>query len=126
MLDIDGQIDTVRATNQTTGEPLPRMAPMRLKAGGTYSLEGWMLRAEVVRAERQSRVPAYDVATAAYTLLNVAVSKKLVVSGSDALIFVKLDNATNALAFNAASISTVRDLAPLPGRSLSAGLRVSF
>ena len=37
-----------------------------------------------------------------------------------------LDNLTDELAFNAGSIATVRGLAPLPGRSLSAGVRVSF
>jgi len=125
-LDLDGQLDTVRATNLTTGEPLPRIAPMRAKAGATYTLDGWMLRAEVAHAARQDRVPSDDTATARYTLLNFAISKKLAVAGSDALLFVKLDNATDALAFNAGSISTVRGLAPLPGRSLSAGLRVSF
>ncbi len=45
---------------------------------------------------------------------------------AQALLFVKLDNLTDELAFNAGSIATVRDLAPLPGRSLSAGVRVSF
>ncbi|HEU4457550.1 MAG TPA: TonB-dependent receptor [Methylibium sp.] len=125
-LDLDGTLDLLRATNRSTGEPLPRIAPLRLKAGATYSLDGWMLRAEVVRAERQKRVPSDDVPTDGYTLLNFAASKRLVVAGTDALVYLKLDNATDELAFNAASISTVRGLAPLPGRSLSAGLRVSF
>lgn len=125
-LDLDAQLDTVRATNLSTGEPLPRIAPWRAKLGSTYALEGWMLRAEVVRAGRQGRVPADDVPTDGYTVLNLAVSKSIAWSGQRALVYVKLDNATDELAFNAASIGTVRNLAPLPGRSLMAGVRLSF
>jgi iron complex outermembrane receptor protein len=125
-LDLEAQLDALRADNRSTGEPLPRIAPLRLRLGAAYSLAGWTLRGDVVRAQRQSRVPADDERTPAYTLLNLALSKRLTVGTSDALLFVRLDNATDELAFNAGSIATVRDLAPLPGRSLSAGLRVSF
>ncbi len=125
-LDLDAQLDAVRATNLDTGEPLPRIAPLRVKLGAVYALAGWQLRGEVVRASRQGRVPADDTPTAGYTLVNLALSKPLQLAGSDALLFLRLDNLTDELAFNAASIATVRELAPLPGRSLSAGLRVSF
>jgi iron complex outermembrane receptor protein len=125
-LDLEAQLDALRADNRSTGEPLPRIAPLRIRLGAVYSLAGWTLRGDVVRAQRQSRVPADDERTPAYTLLNLALSKRLTVGMSDALLFVRLDNATDELAFNAGSISTVRRLAPLPGRSLSAGLRMSF
>ncbi|MBA3597817.1 MAG: TonB-dependent receptor [Methylibium sp.] len=125
-LDLEAQLDALRADNRSTGEPLPRIAPLRLRLGAAYSLAGWTLRGDVVRAQRQSRVPADDERTPAYTLLNLALSKQLTVGFSDALLFVRLDNATDELAFNAGSIATVRELAPLPGRSLSAGLRMSF
>ncbi|WP_428422565.1 TonB-dependent receptor [Methylibium sp.] len=125
-VDLDAQLDTVRATNRTTGEPLPRIAPLRIKLGAVYAQEGWTLRGEVVRAQRQDRVPSDDDVTAGYTLVNLALSKRLVFGGNDALFFVKLDNLTDRLAYNAGSVATVRDLAPLPGRSLSAGVRVAF
>ncbi len=125
-LDLDAQLDAVRATNLDTGEPLPRIAPLRLRLGAVYALAGWQLRGEVVRASRQDRVPSDDAPTAGHTLLNLALSKPVTLGGSDALFFLRLDNLTDELAFNAASIATVRQLAPLPGRSLSAGLRVSF
>lgn len=125
-LDLDAQLDAVRATNLDTGEPLPRIAPLRLELGAVYALAGWQLRGELVRASRQDRVPADDVPTAGYTLVNLALSKQMTLAGSDALFFLRLDNLTDQLAFNAASIATVRELAPLPGRSLSAGLRLGF
>lgn len=125
-VDLEAQLDAVRATNRSTGEPLPRIAPLRVKLGAAYGLEGWTLRGEVVRAQKQDRVPDDDEPTAGYTLINLALSKRLAWDGNDALFFVKLDNLTDRLAYNAGSVVTVRDLAPLPGRSLSAGLRVAF
>ncbi len=116
----------MRATNLDTDEPLPRIAPLRLKLGAVYALAGWQMRGEFVRASRQDRVPGDDAPTAGYTLVNLALSKQVMLAGNDALFFLRLDNLTDELAFNAASIATVRELAPLPGRSLSAGLRLSF
>ncbi|MDP3084940.1 MAG: hypothetical protein Q8N44_14795 [Rubrivivax sp.] len=40
--------------------------------------------------------------------------------------FVRLDNAGDRLAHNASSFSALRGLGPLPGRALSAGLRLRF
>lgn len=126
-LDLEGKLDAVRGSNLDRGEPLPRIAPLRLQLAAVLGVDGWSLRGEVVRAERQDRVPADDTPTPGYTLVNLALSKRLALSdGTDALAFVKLANLTDALAYNAGSIATVRPLAPLPGRSLSAGLRVDF
>ena len=125
-LDLDAQLDAVRATDRTSGEPLPRIAPLRLRLGAEFATAGWMLRGEVVGVARQDRVPSDDTPTAGYALLNVSLSKRTDWGGSNALWFVRLDNATDRLAYNAASVATVRSLAPLPGRSLSAGLRVAF
>ncbi len=129
-LDLEAQLDLVRATNRSSGEPLPRIAPLRLKLGAAWGVDAWTLRGEIVRVARQDRVPADDEVTAGYTLLNLSLIRPVPLGGmlgeAQALLFVKLDNLTDELAFNAGSIATVRGLAPLPGRSLSAGLRVSF
>ena len=42
------------------------------------------------------------------------------------LLFAKLQNAGNALAYSAATTGTLRKLSPLPGRGLTVGLRVAF
>jgi iron complex outermembrane recepter protein len=86
----------------------------------------WTASMELDHAARQGRVAATDVATPGHSLLNLALSRRFALGGSDALAFVKLANATDALAYNASTIPTVRDLSPLPGRSLKLGLRVSF
>ena len=126
-LDVDARMDLVRASNRDTGEPLPRIAPRRLAVGTSYATGPWSGRAEVVNVARQSRVPGDDSPTGGYTLVNLSGSYRIALAGgTDALLFVKLDNVGDRLAYSATTISTVRPLAPLAGRSLSAGLRVSF
>ncbi|AKJ28149.1 iron complex outermembrane recepter protein [Caldimonas brevitalea] len=125
-LDLDARADLVRAHNRDTGEPLPRIAPARLRVGLAWARAGWTARAEVDHAARQSRVPSDDVATDGYTLLNLSGTYRFKLGTSDALWFAKLNNVTDELGYNASSIRTVRELSPLPGRSLKVGLRVSF
>ncbi len=125
-VDVDGQVDWVRADNRSTGEPLPRIAPVRLTVGANWGIAGWTLRGEVRHATRQDRVPSDDVATPSYTMLNAAISKPFGLGGTAGLFYVKLNNLTNELAFNASTIGTVRPLSPLGERSLSAGVRLSF
>jgi iron complex outermembrane receptor protein len=124
--DLSGQFDIVRAEDLSRGEPLPRIAPARVRLGLDAVTGTWTASVELDHAARQGRVPATDVATPGHSLLNLALSRRVALGCSDALAFVKLANATDALAYNASSVPTVRYLAPLPGRSLKFGLRVSF
>lgn len=118
--------DFTRATNTTTDQPLPRVAPWRVSLALAASRADWTLRAEVRHAGRQDRVPDGDSATGAYTLLNLAASYRFTLAGQDAMWYLKLDNATDRLAYNATAIETIRGLSPLPGRSLATGLRLDF
>jgi iron complex outermembrane receptor protein len=125
-VDVDGKFDLMRATNQTAGQPLPRIPPARLTAGLNWAMGAWAARAEVVYAAEQDRVPADDPATPSYTLVNVALSYKLRAVSTDGFFFLRLNNIGNELAYNATTVATLRPLAPLPGRGLMAGLRLNF
>jgi iron complex outermembrane recepter protein len=133
-LDVTGKLDAVRATNTQTREPLPRIAPIRFTLGADYAQEAWGVRGEIVHALRQSRIPAEeryataagDGSTPAFTLLNVAVSHAFTWSALKGNVFLRLNNLSNALAYNASSIRTVRELAPLPGRSARIGIELKF
>ena len=125
-IDLDGKLDFTRARNRSTGEPLPRIAPLRTTLGVNWASGAWTARGEVVHAASQNRVPADDVPTGSYTLVNLSASWSLKLGALDGLVFAKLNNLGNELGYNAASAATIRALAPLPGRSLSAGLRVAF
>ncbi|MED5621119.1 TonB-dependent receptor [Ideonella sp. BN130291] len=125
-LDLEGHIDLVRGDNLSTGEPLPRIAPLRATVALYWQQDAWSARAEVQHATRQTRVPEDDTPTPAWTIVNLSAAYKLRLGETDALAFVKLNNVGNALAYNASTIGTVRPLSPLPGRGVMAGLRVSF
>lgn len=125
-LDLSAQLDLLRADDLDRGEPLPRIAPARLRLGTDANLGPWTLSASLAHAQRQGRVPATDAATPGYTVVDLAASRRFAMAGHDALAFVKLGNVGDQRAFNATTIASVRDLAPLPGRSLKAGLRVTF
>ncbi|MEK8031323.1 TonB-dependent receptor [Ideonella sp. DXS29W] len=125
-LDLDGHADWVRGTDRATGEPLPRLAPVRMTVGLNWQMGDWSARAEVQHAEKQTRVPDDDTATPSWTIVNLAASYRIRLGERDGLLFAKVNNLTNELAYNASTIATVRPLSPLPGRALMAGLRVSF
>jgi len=71
-------------------------------------------------------VPTDDPATPAYTVVNLAASWTLNMRGADGLLFLRLNNVGNDLAYNATTLATVRPLAPLPGRGMMVGLRLNF
>jgi iron complex outermembrane receptor protein len=123
---VDAKLDIVRGSNLDSGEALPRLAPRRTTVGLNLLQGAWTARAEVQRANAQERMPGTDVATAGWTLVNLSASYVLNMGSRDALLFVKLQNVGNKLAYSANTIGTVRALAPLPGRGLTAGLRLSF
>lgn len=125
-LDLDGKLDVVRATNEAVDQPLPRIPPARLTAGLNWTMGDWGGRAEVIHAAEQDRVPSDDVPTPAYILVNLSASYKLRMAGTEGFFFARLNNLTNELAYNATTIGTVRPLAPLPGRGLMVGLRMTF
>lgn len=125
-LDLSGGLDLVRGDNLDSGEPLPRLAPLRLRAGIEAGAGPWRAGIGLRHAATQSRVPATDRATPGHTLADLWFSWQQPSAAGDALLYVKLDNIGNQLAYNAASIPTLRDLAPLPGRALSAGVRMNF
>ncbi|MBC8056952.1 MAG: TonB-dependent receptor [Rhizobiales bacterium] len=125
-LDLSGKLDFTRARNADTGEALPRIAPLRATLGLDTGTGRWTGRVEFEHAASQDRVPATDTRTAGYNLVNLALTRQFTWGERRALWFVKLSNATDKLAYNASTISTVRGLAPLPGRALKAGMRVEF
>jgi iron complex outermembrane recepter protein len=133
-LDLGLSLDTVRATNRLTSEPLPRIAPTRATFTAGYRMSGWHLRGQVIHAAKQNRIPsaerfaneASDGTTKAHTMLNLSLSREFQFGRANGSAFVKLVNLTNELGYNAASIRTVRELSPLPGRGVRAGLELTF
>ncbi len=125
-LDGTTKFDATRATNRSTGDPLPRIAPWRLNVGLDASRGPWAARFEVDHAGRQSRVPDTDTSTDSYTIVNLSLSQRFSLDKADAIWFVKLTNLGDERAFSATTVETIRGLSPLPGRALQVGMRVTF
>lgn len=125
-LALTGQLDGVRGTNRATDEALPRLAPLRASIGVDASRGPWSGRFEWRLAARQDRVPATDTATAGYGIVKLSLARQFRFQNLDALWYLKLDNLGNKLAYSATTVATMRDLAPLAGRSLATGLQIRF
>jgi len=123
-LDFEGRADYVHGENRATGEPLPRLSPLRVGGSLVYGAGPWGARVDVNWSARQTRVPANDTPTDAYTMLGVSLTYKLKIAGTQTLLYLRGDNLTNEEARNSASI--LRDIAPLPGRSVRVGFRTLF
>ncbi len=71
-------------------------------------------------------MPAGDTATPGHTVWNAWATWRLPVAGVDTTAFVRLDNLSDRLAYNAAAVATIRGLAPQGGRAATAGVRVQW
>ena len=127
-LDLEMRADTVRAVNTSTGQPLPRIAPVRLGATLAWGQGPWGARLGASYSAAQNDVPPGQLATTGYTLWNASVDHRMKVQQSSLLWFAKVDNLSDALAYSSSSILTQTAIgkAPLPGRTFKVGLQVSF
>jgi iron complex outermembrane receptor protein len=127
-LDLDWRADMVRATQSSTGEPLPRIAPMRVGATLVHAQGPFSAKLGADWHSAQKRVPEGSVATQAYTLVNASLSYRQKLDTTVLNWFARLDNLTDQLAYSASSIltSTAFGKSPLPGRSFKLGVQASF
>ena len=125
-IDLHAGLDAVRGENLDTGESLPRQPPLRLRGGITARFSNVALTLNVQRTAQQDRVPATDTATAGYTRVDLLASGTFGLAGRDARWFIAGRNLGDTLAYNAVTVSTIRGLAPMAGRSLGAGVQWRF
>ncbi|WP_150667862.1 TonB-dependent receptor [Pandoraea anhela] len=123
-LDVELRGDYTIGRNRDTGEPLPRIAPLRLTAALVYGLGHWGARLEMVHASHQARVPANDLTTNGYTTLGAALTYQFKAGGAQWLAYLKGENLTNQEVRLASSV--LRDIAPQGGRAVRVGLRTTF
>ncbi|MFZ5455304.1 MAG: TonB-dependent receptor [Pseudomonadota bacterium] len=123
-LHLDLQADMVRAANRDTGEPLPRISPMRGMAALNWHREALNLRLEVQGARRQDRVDDLGTPTAGYALVNAFASYGFQAAGVNWEAWLRGNNLFDTEARN--HVSFLKGIAPMPGRSIMAGLRATF
>ena len=133
-MDLELRADVVRAKDLTHNSYLPRIAPMRVGADAVWSRNAWGARFGFMHAAAQNRVPDNGaepgITTAGHTLWNAGINYHAHTYGpTHWLLFAKLDNITNKLAYSSTSVLTQTmgtNAPPIAGRSLKVGAQVSF
>jgi iron complex outermembrane receptor protein len=116
--------DYVKAWNRSTGQPLPRIAPLRLGLGLEYTLNRFSAGVDLQHARAQNRVAANELATDSYTLVNATLTYNVKQEPVAVQLFARANNIFDKEARN--HVSFLKDQAPLPGRGLLLGVRASF
>ena len=115
--------DAVRA-ELDSGPDLPQIPPLRVGAELRFSRNAWSAGLSAHRFSRQSRVADNELPTAGYTLLGVDASWRLPWSQREFLVYLRGENLLDEDARR--HTSPLKEFAPLPGRSLGAGVRLDF
>lgn len=106
------------------GEDLPQMPPLRYGIGIHYETGAWHAGVEAMRNADQDDVIENELPTDAFTMLNADVSYRLPIGKKNALLFLR---GTNLLDEDARlATSPLKEIAPLPGRSVHLGVRAEL
>ncbi|MEY2490593.1 MAG: iron complex outerrane recepter protein [Verrucomicrobiota bacterium] len=118
------QGDYVHATDLDTGQPLPRITPLRFSASLTYETEKWNASIEGQRVDGQDRVAPFEISTPGYTFLNASIGYKFRTGLTNNYVYVKGTNLTNEEARD--HLSFLKEVLPLAGRGVVVGFRTTF
>jgi iron complex outermembrane receptor protein len=115
--------DAVRGKLDAGGN-LPRMPPLRVGAELAYERGGWRAAVSARHTFEQDRIAEQELPTDSYTMLDAELLWRPGGRADGTMVFLR---ATNLLDEEARIHSSpLKDEVPLPGRSLSVGLRYSF
>ncbi len=116
--------DYVRGALRASGDPLPRMPPLRATIGARYRVDALQLGAQVVTTADQERVFDVETPTAGAGVVKLFGVYSKQTSAGLHTITLRLDNATNATYRN--HLSYIKDLVPEAGRSVKLVYGVKF
>ncbi|CAA0089993.1 putative TonB-dependent receptor [Zhongshania aliphaticivorans] len=115
--------DSVRGTLDDGGN-LPRIPPLRLGSQLRYQHQGWDAALSVSHYFEQNMASDLETETDGYTLVDAEMAYTFEVSNNDLTVYFNASNLTDEEA--RVHSSFLKNLAPLPGRGLSIGLRGQF
>lgn len=119
-----GDLVRARLASGAGDRDLPRIPAHRLGLRLDGKWQGWSGEIEWARVARQNDVAALESETAGYNMLNLGISYSGRHGDRPYLIYVKATNLADELAYSHTSF--IKDAAPLMGRNVTAGVRVSF
>jgi iron complex outermembrane recepter protein len=118
--------DTVRG-ELVNGGDLPQIPPLRVGAEWRYTRGVWSAGVAAHHFARQTRIAENERPTDAYTMLGADLSWRLPLGGQAGRKLLVYLRGSNLLDEDARRHSSpLKEFAPLPGRSLGAGLRLEF
>jgi iron complex outermembrane receptor protein len=107
------------------GSKLPQLPPLHFGGEVLGSWGNWNASASVWRYTAQNNVASYESPTDGYTLVGASLNHRWTLGdGGSLLMFINGSNLTDQLARRHSS--PLKDIAPLPGRSVTAGLRLAL
>jgi iron complex outermembrane receptor protein len=121
---LDLMSDCVRAEQTTARTPLPRIPALRYGAGLHFENGRWNLGVEARHTTAQDRIATTETATPGYTLVNASASCRVALGRTDCELFLRGANLGDAEA--RVHTSFLKEFAPLPGRGVTAGVRLMF
>ena len=120
--DVRFTADFVRA--KEGGRSLPRLPEARAGVGLLWASAAWSFGVDYLHAFPQRQVAAHEFNSDGYRLLGATASRVLKFGALEAEAFLRATNLADREARPHTSL--LKDLAPLPGRSVTAGVRFSF
>ena len=114
--------DTVYGEETVSGEYLPRLPPLRWGVGLHFTTDRADLSVDATFHSGQDKLAGNELRTASFGLVNAEASYTF--ADNDLLVFLRGTNLADADARR--HTSPLKDIVPLPGRSLHVGLRWYF
>ncbi|WP_019027227.1 TonB-dependent receptor [Colwellia piezophila] len=113
-----------RLVNADENDNLPRIPPMRIGAIFNYQADSFDSELSVSHYFEQDDIAELETATDSYTMVDANINYYIAGVGDDLTVYLKGQNLTNEHA--RVHSSFLKEIAPLPGRNLSIGVRGSF
>jgi iron complex outermembrane receptor protein len=117
-------VDYVRGSLRGSGDALPRMPPLRGRAGLRYQIQAFQFGGDVIASAAQERVSGAERPTAAYELLRLFAAYSFTSGSVVNTITARVENVTGELYRN--HLSLIRHLVPEMGRNFKLLYNVQF
>jgi iron complex outermembrane receptor protein len=115
----------VRAENRDSGDPIPRIPPLRIGTRLDFKYYTWDFGAQIRRAIEHDNTAPGETTTDGYTQFDLDLSKRFPMGNNyEWTLFVQAKNLLDEEIRY--STSFLKDSAPLPGRSIQVGARFEF
>jgi iron complex outermembrane receptor protein len=118
------KLDFVRAKNTNDGHNLPRISPPRASFSIEYVKDRWMTDLELQYVFSQGKTAPGEKSTDEYTLTNIGCTYEITTNQYGVSIFSRIRNIFDVTARN--HVSTLKEIAPLPGRNFILGAQVQI